>query len=91
MIFLPDFASSFILFSIFFKALNLALNSNVNSFQTKFIMGFENEDHSLIMSLFADSVKWSGPDKKLLSHLNLFNKNLTTNNPKKFKAFYDVT
>ena len=42
-------------------------NSNVNSFQTKFIKGFENEDHSLIMSLFADSVKWTGPDKKLLS------------------------
>ena len=42
-------------------------NSNVSSFQTKFIMGFENEDHSLIMSLFADSVKWTGPDKKLLS------------------------
>ena len=42
-------------------------NSNVISFQTKFIKGFENEDHTLIMSLFADSVKWTGPDRKLLS------------------------
>jgi len=42
-------------------------NSNVISFQDKFIKGFENEDHTLIMSLFADSVKWTGPDKKLLS------------------------
>ena len=31
MIFLPDFASSFILFSIFFKALNLAFNLIKNS------------------------------------------------------------
>ena len=48
-------------------------DSNVRSFQTKFIKGFENEDHGLILSLFADSVKWTGPDKKLLNQSSSIN------------------
>ena len=47
-------------------------NSNVHSFQTKFIRGFEIEDHALVMSLFADSVKWTGPDKKLLNQYSSY-------------------
>ena len=42
-------------------------DSNVLSFQNKFIKGFEIEDHTFIMSLFTDSVKWTGPAKKLLN------------------------
>jgi hypothetical protein len=48
-------------------------DSNVRSFQTKFIKGFENEDHGLIISLFADSLKWNGPEKKLLNQSSSFN------------------
>ena len=48
-------------------------DSNVRSFQSKFIKGFENEDHGLILSLFADSVKWTGPDKKLLNQSSSIN------------------
>ena len=48
-------------------------DSNVRSFQTKFIKGFENEDHGLIISLFADSVKWTGPDKQLLNQISSYN------------------
>jgi len=48
-------------------------DSNVRSFQTKFIKGFENEDHGLIISLFADSVKWTGPDKQLMNQISSYN------------------
>ena len=47
-------------------------DSNVLLFQNKFVKGFEIEDHTLIMSLFADSVKWTGPDKKLLNQSSTY-------------------
>ena len=55
--------------------------------QGQLIKGFENEDHGLIISLFADSVKWNGPEKKLLNQSISFNE--VSDAIKGFLAIYD--
>ena len=37
-------------------------NKNVKSFKNKFVAGFKSEDPELMMSLFADSLKWNNPE-----------------------------
>jgi hypothetical protein len=37
-------------------------NKNVDSFKKKFVAGFKSEDQGLMMSLFADSLKWNNPE-----------------------------
>ena len=64
-------------------------NKNVNSFKEKFVAGFKTEDPDLMMSLFADSLKWNNPEVKqclvflnqskiFLKPLSSILKNLTT-------------
>jgi len=48
-------------------------NSHVKSIQDKLIKGFKTEDHDLIMSVFADTIKWNGPNKKLLNETSPYN------------------
>ena len=37
-------------------------NKNVKSFKKTFVAGFKTEDPDLMMSLFADSLKWNNPE-----------------------------